>query len=112
MNNGIGMAAKRRGPPEVAPVRVGALEIRVLHWGRRQGLPQNGGYIEAWRANSDQPEWRLCVYQISYSDRMEEDVQDVFIESMTLNSDGLLQIRDEDGRQYLVNLDTRDVQAI
>lgn len=114
MNNGNGMtmAAKRRGPPEVEPVRIGALEVRALHWGRRQGLPQNGGYIEAWRSNADHPDWRLRVYQISYDEKMEEDVQDVFIESMALNSDGRLLVRDEDGHEYLVNVETRDVQAI
>jgi hypothetical protein len=109
--NGMSMAAKRRGPPEVDPVQIGALEIRALHWGRRQGLPQNGGYIEAWRASADQPEWRLRVYQINYDDRMEEDVQDVFIEHMALTPTGLLQVRDEDGREYLVNPTTRDVQV-
>lgn len=110
--DGMGMAAKRRGPPEVEPVQIGPLQIRALHWGRRQGLPQNGGYIEAWRGNADQPEWRFCVYQISYDDQMEEDVQDVFIENMALRPDGVLQVRDEDGHEYLVNLATRNVQVI
>lgn len=110
-DNSMPMAAKRRGPPHVEPVQFGALEIRALHWGRRQGLPQNGGYVEGWRLNADQPEWRLRVYQISYDDRMEEDVQDVFIENMALTPDGLLQVRDEDGHEYLVDVATGDVQA-
>lgn len=108
---GTAMAAERRGPTEVAPLRIGALEIRALHWGRRQGLPQNGGYIEAWRASADPPEWRLRAYQISYEENMQEDVQDVFIENMALTLNGLLQISDEDGHEYLVGLETRDVEA-
>jgi hypothetical protein len=109
-DDGMGMAPKRRGPPELDPVQFGALEIRAPHWGRRHGLPQNGGYIEAWRANAEQPEWRLRVYRTVYDDQIEEDVQDCFIESMALMPGGWLQVRDEDGREYLVNLTTREVQ--
>jgi hypothetical protein len=112
-DNGMGMAApKRIAPPEVEPVQSGALEIRALHWGRRHGLPQNGGYIEAWKANAEQPEWRLRVYQIEYDDRMEEDVQDRFIERMALTPQGQLLVRDEDGNEYRVNLTTLDVQTL
>jgi hypothetical protein len=111
-DNGMGMAPKRRGPPDVEPVRFDNLEIRALHWGRRHGLPQNGGYIEAWKPGKDQPEWRLRVYEIVYDDVMEEDVQDLFIESMALLPEGSLQVRDEDGNEYLVNLTTREVQVV
>lgn len=105
-DTGMGMSPKRRGPPEVEAVQYDDLEIRALHWGRRHGLPQNGGYIEAWKSGKDQPEWRLRVYEVVYDDAMEEDVQDVFIASMALIPGGVLQIRDEDGNQYLVDLAT------
>jgi hypothetical protein len=111
-DSGMGMAPKRRGPPEVEPVRLGELEIRALHWGRRAGLPQNGGYIEAWRAHAQQPEWRLRVYETQYDGAMEEDVQDCFIEHMSLTPQGTLLVRDEDGREYAVDPTRREVREI
>lgn len=109
-DDGMSMSPKRVGPPKVAPVQVGALEIRALHWGRDAGLAQNGGYIEAYVPGSSVPAWRLRVYEIVYDDEMEEDVQDCFIQKMSLTPQGLLHVTDEKSRQYLVNLDTRHVQ--
>lgn len=111
-DDGMSMSPKRVGPPKVPPVQAGKLEIRALHWGRDAGLAQNGGYIEAYAAGASQPSWRLCIYTITYDDEMEEDVQDIFIKTMALTPEGLLRVTDERARQYLVNLDTRHVQAL
>jgi hypothetical protein len=110
-DDGMGMSPKRVSPPEVKPVQYGALEIRVLHWGRRAGLAQNGGYIEAWQSGKTEPEWRMRVYEIGYDDKMEEDVQDCFIMTMQLQAPDILLVCDEKARKFAINLTTRAIQA-
>lgn len=109
---GMAMAPKRVGPPQVPPVQVDGLEIRALHWARDDGFDQNGGYIEAWPANATEAAWRLRVYETIYDPKMEIDVQDCFINAIALVDGGMLLVTDERARRYMVNLETRHVQAL
>jgi hypothetical protein len=105
-------APKRVGPPEVPPVRVGNLSIEAIHWGKERGLGQNGGYIAARDAKTNEEQWILKIYNIDYDELLEEDVQDVFIESMKKNQKGdALDITDERGRRYLVDVAGQSVTA-
>jgi hypothetical protein len=104
-------APKRLGPKEVPPVVLGNLRLEALHWGKERGLGQNGGYVAAYDVASGKELWILKVYDITYDAKMEEDVQDVFIESLTKSASGdLLGVRDERGRRYTVNPKTRAVE--
>jgi hypothetical protein len=96
-------AAKRVGPEEVPPVTIGETRYEVVHWGRERGLGQNGGYIAAVDAASGRELWTLKVYDVTYDPDMEEDVQDVFIESLAPRGDDKLAVVDERGRKYLVD---------
>jgi hypothetical protein len=98
------MKAKRESPPDVPPVQIGAVRYEVLQSSRKRGLPQNGGYIVARDAASDEELWTLQVYETAYDPTMELDVQDVFIRSMkkTLFG-GKLKVEDEHGRRYTVD---------
>jgi hypothetical protein len=104
-------SSKRVAPPQVPPVRIGSMRIEAVHWGRERGLDQNGGYIVAINRKSGKELWLLKIYDVSYDDKMETDVQDVFIERIErLGSHGVL-VTDEDGRQYEVDIDRKSVTA-
>lgn len=101
-------SGKRVGPSDVPPVDVAGVRIDVLHWGKERGLRQNGGYIVAHDPASGRELWTLKVYDVVYQPRMEEDVQDVFIERMTKLGDNQIAITDENGRRYVVDVAQRE----
>jgi hypothetical protein len=104
-------AGKRVGPEDVKPVVIGNLRLEALHWGKERGLGQNGGYVAAFDKASGKELWVLKVYDVTYDPRLEEDVQDVFIESLEKSASGdLLEVRDERGRRYTVDPKTRTVK--
>ncbi len=87
-------------------------ELEAIHWGKERGLGQNGGYIAARDAKTREERWILKVYDIEYDPVMEEDVQDVFIETMSRNPKGeVLDITDEKGRRYQVDVAALTVRA-
>jgi hypothetical protein len=102
-------SAKRVGPPVVPPVTIGKNRFKAIHWGKEKGFGQNGGYIAAYDLRTGKELWKLRVYDIVYDPKMESDVQDVFIEKMGRTAKGLLEITDENGRQYRVDPRTRTV---
>jgi PQQ enzyme repeat len=105
-----GKLAKREGPQDVAPVIIGNTKFVTIHWGKSRGLGQNGGYIAALDATTGAELWILKIYEIKYDPKKEEDVQDVFIESMAKTASGdKLEIRDEEGRTYVVDATSRVV---
>ncbi|NOX76542.1 MAG: hypothetical protein GXP17_08025 [Gammaproteobacteria bacterium] len=104
-------APKRVAPPEVAPVTIGKLRIEAIHWGKERGLPQNGGYILARDIDSGKELWTLRVYHIDYDEKMESDVQDIFIERLSRGaSGGTVEVVDENGRHFEVDLQARSVK--
>jgi hypothetical protein len=107
---GLSPTAKRVGPAELAPVTIGNRRFEVVHWARRRGLAQNGGYIAALDIASGKELWLLRVYETTYDKSLESDVQDVFIKSISKKFfSETLKITDENGRSYLVNTQTRAV---
>jgi hypothetical protein len=106
------LGAKRIGPPDVAPVVVGSTRYQVLPWGKERGLGQNGGYLSAVDTTTEQEIALIKVFEIDYNPNLESDVQDVFIESIRLHPDGLdLVVKDELGRCYVVDLQSKSVRA-
>lgn len=104
-------SGKRVGPDDVPPVTIGGTRYEVIHWGRERGWQQNGGYIAAVDAASNRERWTLKVYDVTYDPALEEDVQDVFIESMTATPAGnALVIQDEKGRRFIVNPQARSAR--
>jgi hypothetical protein len=106
-----GPAGKRVGPPDVPPVQIGSLILRAIPWGRERGLPHNGGYIGAYDAATGQEAWTLEVYPVVYDPKLEEDVQDIFIEKL-LPGPGPhdLTVVDERARRHIVDTVTRKVR--
>jgi hypothetical protein len=103
-----GPAGKRVGPPDVAPVLIDGVRIEAIHWGGSRGFGQNGGYIAAIDPVSGRELWTLKVYDVPYDPSLEEDVQDVFIARLAAKGDRL-QVIDEKGRRFLVDVKRRAV---
>ncbi len=111
MSTGEGKLAKREGPQDVSPVTIGNMKFVTIHWGKRRGLGQNGGYIAALDVTTSEELWILKIYDVRYDSKKEQDVQDVFIESMSKTPlENQLEIRDETGRIYIVDVLTRTVK--
>jgi hypothetical protein len=106
-------APKRVAAPAVAPLEIGGLRIEAVTAGRKRGLPQNGGYIEAFDPGSGKPLWLLRVYAIDYDPRLEQDVQDRYIAKLEPgDAAGQLLVTDEDGARFQVDLGTRRVTPL
>jgi hypothetical protein len=110
----LGMPApKRVAPPSVPPIAVGPYRYEPLLWGRDRGFGQNGGYLSVVDAASNKEIAVIKIYGIEYNQKMESDVQDVFIKSMELRPNGTqLLVTDERARRYAVDLATREVQTL
>ncbi|MBI3930380.1 MAG: hypothetical protein HY319_32895 [Armatimonadetes bacterium] len=101
-----------RGPPaEVPPLIHAGVRYIAPPWGFTAGRQQNGGYVEALDESTNTRLWELRVYTLDYDPGTEGDVQDVFISSLAMG-DGVLVVTDERGREYHVDLATRQVQEV
>lgn len=105
-------AAKRVAPPEVPPVEMEDIRIEVLHWGREEGLGQNGGHLRVYDADSGALRNTIKVYEIEYDEKMEWDVQDRFIEELWKDEDDQLHVIDEDGNEFRVDPHNGKVEQI
>ena len=107
------ISADRLPPAEVDPVVVGQIKYNVIHWGKNRGLDQNGGYISATDTSTGQEMWVLKIYSIEYDPQMEEDVQDVFIKSMSkVWFKNKLKVINEDDNKYLIDLDSKSINKV
>jgi outer membrane protein assembly factor BamB len=107
-NSGQTLSAKRVGPKDIAPIEFKGLRFEVIHWGKSRGFGQNGGYIAAFDRGTGKELWTLKVYDIPYDPALESDVQDVFIATLSKALFGAkLKISDENGRRYVVDIDSR-----
>ena len=105
--------AKRVARPVPPPVVTGAVKYVVVPWAAQSGLGHNGGYIEARDAKSDTKLWGVTVYHVEYTPKLEKDVQDVFITSLTLDADkNRLIVVNEAGHTYWVDLGSRTVTHV
>jgi hypothetical protein len=111
-NLGGTLCLRRIAPPKVAPVVVEATRFEVIHWGRKRGFAQNGGYIAAIDTASNEELWVLQVYETQYDPELEADVQDVSIASLIAPSAGLLDIEDELGNRYRVDTGSRQATRL
>lgn len=69
---------------------------------------QRGGCVVASDAVTGEQKWVVQVYCTAYDPFLEQDVQDVFITSLTLTN-GVLSVLDEKGRQFQISTTTRVV---
>lgn len=104
------MESPKRRVPSVAPVILGDTRYEVLRAAKTRGFKQNGGVLAAVDSRSGKELWTLLVYETSYDDKEEQDVQDVFITHMAISEDRKhLMIKSESKKSYLINLEDRSV---
>lgn len=99
---------KRVGPSPVMPATLDGVRYEAPHWGRERGLEQNGGYVVALDAISNQELWTACIYAIDYVPKLETDVQDIFIRTLESGAKGQLLIADEHGRRFTLDIAKRE----
>jgi hypothetical protein len=105
--------AKRRAPVPVAPVVFAGVRYEAAPWARIKGLDQTGGIVTAFDDKSGAELWKMAVYKISYNADKEADVQDVFITSLRLSSDGKeLEVTDELERHFTIDLSSRTITQV
>jgi len=103
----------REGPEPVAPVEMGGIRYEAIHWGKVEGLGQNGGHVRAFDQASGKELWTLKLYDIDYEQDMEPDRLDVFITSLAPGEDGdSLIVEDENGRRFRLDLASREVEQL
>jgi hypothetical protein len=100
---------ERSDVPEPAPVVIDGVRYEAVPWGKARGLGQNGGYIAAFDGATNRELWILRVYEVTYDGEREDDKQDVFIEDLSLEKNGLLRVTDERGRAHMVDIRSRRV---
>lgn len=90
----------KRGPKPVAPpIKVNGIEFRAPN------SPESEGVIEAWDPTSNKLLWSRRVYRNLKNPLVEEDVQWVFIKTMSLaaNNQEII-VTDERGRTHLISI--------
>src|SRR6266513_2139642 len=95
-------SAKRAASAKVEP---------VIYEGVRYVVPNDDGrraYIEAWDVRTNKKLWDLTVFTNRIDPKLEEDVQWVFIKTLSAQ-DGTLIVTSERGKTYRVDLKTRAV---
>jgi hypothetical protein len=96
-------SAKRTAPVKVEP---------VIHESIRYVAPNDDGrrgYIEAWDVQTNKKLRDLTVFTNRIDPKLEEDVQWVFIKSLSIR-DGKLMVTSERGAIYQIDLNTRTVE--
>lgn len=87
--------AKRSTPKEVKPVVAHNIEYSA---------PTNQmGVIIARNISSNKIIWTKQIYQVRYRDKLERDVQDVFIDTLYIKGTSLM-IHNENGNTYSIKI--------
>jgi hypothetical protein len=93
-------SAKRSAPVKVEP---------IIHDGVRYIAPNDEGrrgYIEAWDLQHNKKLWELTVFTNHIDPKLEEDVQWVFINKLSIRGDVLI-VTSERGATYQIDLKTK-----
>lgn len=104
---------ERADVPEAAPVTAAGVRYQAPLFTRTQGLPRNGGYVEAVDVRSGQRQWLRDVVGPLPDDGKEADKRDVFLTQLSLSLDGRqLRATDERGRRYHIDLRSRKITRL
>jgi hypothetical protein len=110
--NAAELEKERSDAPDAISVTARGVRYEAVHWGQTRGLGQNGGYVQAVDPASGSVLWLHRIYRIEYDPGNEQDKQDLFIAALTVSARGnTLQIRDERGRHYTLDLSNHRVSG-
>ncbi len=102
-----GNQAKRAAPKAIPDIVADGVRFSASHW-RESGRSRNGGSVRAYSARSGELLWEKRVYEVPEDTNLEADVQQVHISALALNG-GYLEITDERGRRYRLDILTREI---
>lgn len=104
---------ERADLPEPAAVTVDGIRYAAPPFTRAQGLPHNGGYVEAIDARTGKRRWIVDVIGAPRDKGMEGDKQDVFITELALDANRQhLLVTDERGRRWRIELRSLHVERL
>jgi hypothetical protein len=102
----------RSAPPHVAPIVIDGVRYSQLIDSGRLGLSNHGGWLLASDAKSGAHLWTAQVYEVHIDPADETDVQEVYFETMTrVAGKKALAIRNESGKAFVIDLETRQVRS-
>jgi hypothetical protein len=102
--------AKRAPPADVPPVVEGNVRYEAPHFAFENPCDQNGGCLVAYDNTTNAVMWSVKVYCTHYDPGLEQDVQDVFITSLAVES-GQVLVTNEKGQHFSINPLTQDVSG-
>lgn len=97
MSSKFSVSRKRAAPAPVTPLIHNGIEYTAS---QQLGL----GNVQARDTSSNQILWKKSVYTITYDEKMEEDVQDIWITKIQVADEKTLRITDEAQRVHFVSL--------
>lgn len=100
--------AKRLPPDELPPVVSAGVRYVVPHSAVDNPCKQNGGCVVALDDATGNQLWFVQVYCTRYDTNLEQDVQDVYITSLTLEGDHLV-VTDEKNRRFTIDVSSHAV---
>ena len=103
--------AKRAAPAVVPDIVADGVRYAAAHWREGSGEPRNGGSVRAFSARGGELLWEARVYEAAEDPGLEADVQQVHISALALNGKKL-EIADERGYRYLLDISTRKVETL
>jgi len=104
------LMAKRAAPKDVPPIITDNAVYSVPHVRLPQFFMCNPGFVEARHPEIKKLLWRIQIYNIKYDPALEQDLQDVFIKTMSLDKkNNSLLVSDERSRNYVLDLTTKKV---
>lgn len=107
-----GLMSSRPRVPHVAPATIGTVRYEPTVQTATPGPEHAPGVLGAYDATTGVRLWTLKVYVRLIDSRLETDVQEDHIKSLTATPDGKLQIVTETGRRYEVDPDSRSARAL
>lgn len=107
-----GLMSSRPRIPQVAPVTIGAVRYEPTVQTSTPGPEHAPGVLGAYDAATGVRLWTLNVYTRPIDTRLETDVQEDHINSLTATPDGKLRIVTETGLRYEVDPDSRSAHAL
>lgn len=113
------VGATRHRPLQEPYVSYNGVSYVAPHWGceylGKIRWKQKGAYIHAWDKKTSEALWQLKVYEnpnllydLKLDSRLKKDAQYIFITDLCIE-EGKLIVRNENGQEYKVNLETRKV---
>ena len=105
-------SASRPAPPVVPPIEYQGVRYREEMGSYSYGGDQSGGYLVALDALTGKRLWMIKVYQLQHQDAAIDDIG-IYFKSMRLLADrNSLEIENEAGARYLIDLEKRSVSVL